>query len=176
LAELDAIARTLDLDWDDVLARAGLPKASKSRLKHGHAGRRTVERVTQALTAAAAAKGPEVALRLEAALAGTAAPQVERVVIVEDERQGRWYGRTNATDADVAARRSIRLSGYREIRGKIVSAASLSAHGPVDPLYTKAQSVGPLISSTILITGVAVVFDCTAEAVKAFAAFDAPKK
>jgi hypothetical protein len=177
LAELEKIARTLELNWEDVLATAGLPKASKSRLKHGQAGRRTVEQVMKAIEDGARAKGPQTVKRLEFLGRAAAERPKQRAVIVEDDRHSRWYGQTDATDTEVAERRWIRLWDYREIQGKIISVASLSVHGPVDPLYAKAQSIGPVTASAILITGVAVVYDCTQEAVAAFAAFDiTPKK
>lgn len=98
----------------------------------------------------------------------------KRTVIVGNERYGLYYGETEATDAQIASTRSVRLDKCRHIAqwyGKTGGITSLAAHGPCGPRAQQSRIGAPAPSS--FLTGIVNVFDCSAEAVAAFAKIEA---
>lgn len=94
----------------------------------------------------------------------------KRFVIVGNQSYGLYYGETSATDAEVAASKTIRLDGCRHICrwfGKTGGITSLAAHGPCGPRVDESRIGAPAPSQ--LVGGVVNVIDCSEEAVAAFA-------
>jgi len=92
-----------------------------------------------------------------------------RMVIVGNEKYGLYYGETSATDAEVAASRTIRLGNCRHVAqwyGKTGGITSLAAHGPCGSRKNDSRIGAPAPSA--LIGGVVNVLDCTQEAIDAF--------
>ena len=93
----------------------------------------------------------------------------QRFVIVGNEKYGLYFGKTDASDAEIVASKSVRLEDCRHICqwfGKTGGITSLAAHGPCGKRAKESRIGSPAPSS--LLTGVVNVYDCTAEAVKAF--------
>ncbi len=93
-----------------------------------------------------------------------------RHVIVGNQSYGLYFGETDATDAEIAETKSVRLDNCRHIchwRGKTGGITSLAAHGPCGPNVKQSRIGAPAPSS--LLMGVVNVLDCTDEAVKNFA-------
>ncbi len=93
-----------------------------------------------------------------------------RTVVVGNERYGLYFGETDATDQEVAETKSVRLDNCRHIahwRGKTGGITSLAAFGPCGRNAKESRIAAPAPSA--LITGVVNVFDCTDEAIAAFA-------
>lgn len=98
----------------------------------------------------------------------------KRHVIVGNQSYGLYYGETDATDREIAETKSVRLDNCRHIshwQGKTGGITSLAAHGPCGPRVKNSRIGAPAPSS--LLSGVVNVFDCTDEAVKAFARVEA---
>lgn len=94
----------------------------------------------------------------------------KRHVIVGNQNYGLYFGLTDATDAEIAETKSVRLEQCRHIchwRGKTGGITSLAAHGPCGPRAKESRIGAPSPSS--LLTGIVNVLDCTDEAVQAFA-------
>jgi hypothetical protein len=93
-----------------------------------------------------------------------------RWVIVANERYGLYFGRTSATDKEVAATKSVRctdcrhIARYHSLPGGITSLASYG------PDIAKENRVGAPCAA--LLTGVVNVFDVSPAAVKRFAAVE----
>lgn len=93
----------------------------------------------------------------------------KRFVIVGNQSYGLYYGETDATDESIVETKSVRLENCRHIAkwyGRTGGITSLAAHGPCGP-NAKNSRIGAPVSS--LLTGVVNVYDCSAEAVAAFA-------
>jgi len=93
-----------------------------------------------------------------------------RFVIVGNQSYGLYFGETDATDAEIAETKSVRLDNCRHIchwHGKTGGITSLAAHGPCGPNAKQSRIGAP--APTALLTGVVNVYDCTDEAVKNFA-------
>lgn len=100
--------------------------------------------------------------------------QTTRHVIVGNQNYGLYYGETDATDEQVVETKAIRLVNCRHIChwcGKTGGITSLAAHGPCGPNVRQSRIGAP--APTALITGVVNVYDCTPEAVAAFAKIEA---
>jgi hypothetical protein len=90
--------------------------------------------------------------------------------IVGNGLYGLWYGLVRATDAEIAASRSVRLYRARNIRywyGRKGGISSLAAFGPCGPRVAESR-IGAEIESTLLLD-VKAVHRCSAAAVSAFA-------
>lgn len=110
----------------------------------------------------------ELAKALEAL--GRPAPSATRPVLVANERYGLYIGEATATDAEIVASRSVRLTNCRHVAqwyGKTGGITSLAAHGPCG---AKAQESRVGVPCTALLTGIVNVFELSPEAVAAFAA------
>lgn len=98
----------------------------------------------------------------------------KRFVIVGNQSYGLYFGETSATDAEVAANKSLRVDNCRHIahwQGKTGGITSLAAFGPCGPKAQQSRIGAPCPSS--LLTGVVNVLDCTPEAVANFAKIEA---
>jgi hypothetical protein len=98
----------------------------------------------------------------------------KRFVIVGNSNYGLYYGETDATDAEITAKGSVRLENCRHIfhwEGKTGGITSLAASGPCGPRATQSRIGAPAPSA--LLTSVVNVFDCTSEAVANFAKIEA---
>lgn len=94
----------------------------------------------------------------------TASTSNERTVVIGNDGYGLYYGRITATDAEIAATKSVRVTRCRHIarwNGGPGGITSLPATGPL-----KGSRIGGDV--TALITGVKNIFECTPEAVARF--------
>lgn len=92
-----------------------------------------------------------------------------RFVIVGNQSYGLYYGETDASDEQINESKAVRLYGCRHIAqwyGKTGGITSLAAHGPCGPRVVDNRIGAPCDA---LLTGVVNVYDCTPEAVAAFA-------
>jgi len=93
-----------------------------------------------------------------------------RHVIVGTTSYGLYFGTTEATDKEILEQKAVRLNDCRHIRywyGKTGGITSLAAAGPCGPRAKQSRIGAP--SPSALISSVGNVFDCTPEAVAAFA-------
>jgi hypothetical protein len=98
------------------------------------------------------------------------AKRTKRHVIVGNQSYGLYYGETDATDREIVETKSVRLDNCRHIahwQGKTGGITSLAAYGPCGPRAKESRIGAPAPSS--LLSGVVNVYDCTDEAIKAFA-------
>ena len=96
-----------------------------------------------------------------------------RYVLVGIGGYGLYYGKTNASDEAILKRKAVRLSECRHVRywyGKSGGITSLAAYGPCGPRVAENRIGAPVPSA--LISEVVNVYDCTEEAVRAFAAIE----
>lgn len=96
-----------------------------------------------------------------------------RHVLVGNERYGLYIGIATATDDEIVASKSVRLTGCRHVArwfGRTGGITSLAAHGPCGPRKMESRIGAP---SDALLTGVVNVFSLTPEAVAAFASIEA---
>jgi hypothetical protein len=94
----------------------------------------------------------------------------KRYVIVGNQSYGLYFGKTDASDREIAANHAVRLDDCRHIchwRGKTGGITSLAVYGPCGPKVQLSRIGAPAPSA--LLTGVVNVLDCTPEAVAAFA-------
>ena len=99
-----------------------------------------------------------------------------RYAIVANGSYGLWFGRVEATDAEIAASgRQVRVYECRGVRywyGRRGGITSLAAHGLCGPRAGESRIGAPIPSS--LLEDVKAIHDCTPEAVATFAAFTVP--
>lgn len=155
-AELRKDAEAAGIPWEKLLDESTLTKASRSRLNHGRAGITTLERVRTVLDRLRARPVERV---VEPALA----PSLEslRWVVAVERQGGMFAGRTNTPDTEVAERGYVRLRHCRTIRGDS------------DPVELANRGPGPSVevgepTPSVLVTGVARVYDCSPVASRAF--------
>jgi len=102
----------------------------------------------------------------------------KRYVIVGNEKFGLYYGWTEQSQADmdaqVARDHTVRLNDCRHVcryYSKTGGITSLALHGPCGPNVKDCRIGAPAPSS--LLSGVVNVYDCSADAVAAFARIEA---
>ena len=100
---------------------------------------------------------------------------VKRYVIVGNGNWGLYYGQTAESDAAIIETKAVRIYGCRHVCrwycAKDGGITSLAALGPSGPNVGQCRIGVPDPSTLIL--DVKAVHDCSAEAVKAFAAVEA---
>lgn len=156
--ELRSEAELAGISWDTVLDESDLSKASRSRVNHGKAGLTTLERVRTTLERL---RGHTPSDRAHTPRLGQHRTDGLRWVVVERSQGGMFAGRTNTPDTEVAERGYVRLHHCRSIRGE-AEASELANWGP-----------GPRVevsepTSSVLVIGVANVYDCSPQAAQAF--------
>jgi len=164
--ELRSEAEAAGIPWDTVLDESALTKASRSRINHGKAGLTTLERVRTAL-ARLRAQAPDDRTSEHRPPRPTASAQL-RWVVVERAQGGMFAGRTNTPDSEVAERGYVRLQHCRSIRGD-ADPSELANWGP----SSRVQIGAP--TPSVLVIGVASVYDCSTAAAHAFGAVAAER-
>jgi hypothetical protein len=100
----------------------------------------------------------------------------ERWAIIGNEGYGLYFGMIDASDADIAATKSVRVRQCRHVRywrGGTGGITSLAAWGPCGPAKNESRIGEPSPESLIL--NVCAVHVCTPEAVSAFASIEASR-
>lgn len=148
--------------WKDLIDRAQVSQATRSRLNHGTAGVETLGRLQRALDELAGPSSDTDAAAATSREDAAAQPaQRRRWVVVQRRDRQIFVGITAATDAQVANNGYVRLDRCRQILSSSVSAAALAAVGPSQP------GVADIEAPSALILHVEVIFDATKVAVKA---------
>jgi hypothetical protein len=157
------------LQWTALLDRAGLSKASRSRLNAGIAGISTIGRVRRAMDELTASNSPpptereETPTRSRRYVDQAASPdRRKRWVVVQRKDRQMFVGIVSETDDEIADKGRVRLERCRPILSVDASAASLAAVGP-----SERGTAGPEAPSA-LVLDVAVVYDATKAAIRAF--------
>ncbi len=157
------------VQWGALLDRAGLSKASRSRLNAGIGGNATIGKVRRALDELTVATPLGSAERESGtgkhrAQAAPAAPleRRRRWVVVQRQDRQMFIGIASESDDEVADKGRVRLDRCRPIQSLDASAASLAAVGP-----SERGIAGPEVPSA-LILDVSVIYDATKAAVRAF--------
>ncbi len=162
-------AETRGVQWAALLDRAGLSKASRSRLNIGVAGISTIGRIRRALDELTVTNVPSPSrddardepedTRKPLPIASIPGRRRRWVVVQCKDRQ-MFFGIVAASDDEITER--VRLERCRPILSIEISAASLASVGP-----TQRGIVGPEAPSA-LIYDVAVIYDATKAAVREF--------
>jgi hypothetical protein len=146
------------VEWGDLLRRADLSKSARSRLNSGVAGLETMGRLRRALDEIAPGGVDSSADTIGA----VSARRQRRWVIVQRIDEKMFMGVTADSDDEIAAKRRVRLDRCRPLRAPEASASSLASTGP-----SSAGVAGPEAPSALLLD-IAIVYDCTKAAVRAF--------
>jgi hypothetical protein len=163
-------ARRRGVEWAALLERAALSKASRSRVNTGIAGISTIGRLRRALeelttgSSSARAESEDVSTRQRSHGDAAAPDRRRRWVVVQRQDRQMFVGIASESDDEIAEKGRVRLDRCRPIQSLDASAASLAAAGPSDR-----GIAGPEVPSA-LVLAVAVVYDATKAAVRAFEA------
>lgn len=98
----------------------------------------------------------------------------KRFVIVGNQSYGLFCGETDTPDEVIIRDKAVRLDNCRHIAqwfGRTGGITSLAAHGPCGRRAAESRIGAPAPSS--LLTGIVNIYDCTPEAVSAFARIEA---
>ena len=162
---IDEVRREADergVAWNALLDAAELSKASRSRFNAGVAGNSTIGRVRRALDDLSAGVRDSDGDTRPRAASRDATGMRRRWVIVQRKDRQMFVGIASATDDEIADKGRVRLERCRPIQSMDVSPASLASIGP-----SSSGIAGPEAPSA-LVLDVAVVYDATKAAVRAF--------
>ena len=158
-------AEKRNVQWGTLMDRAGLSRASRSRLNAGIAGISTIGRMRRALdelTAGRPVGSERVEDETEVETRHASSDRRKRWVVVQCKDRRMFVGVAWQTDDEIADKGRVRLERCRPIESVDASAATLAAIGP------SGRGIVGTETPSALILDVAVVYDATKGAMRAF--------